>query len=338
MSSVDVAIPNYQYGRFLRECVESVLSQDVETLRVLVIDNASTDNSVEVAQELALNDRRVEVVARRKNLGPHASFNEGIDWAASEYFMVLCADDLLVPGALARAIEVMSGNPNVHLTYGLPFVIGQDDPLPDREFVNQDAPWRVHSGHAYIERVCRTLRGHCSSTVVMRTAVQKAVGYYRPELTYTDDLELWLRFALVGDVAATDAFQAANRTHVSSQSSSVLTGYDWDRHVGAALDSFFAREGARLPDSRRLHNIARRRIAERAYWGALARKWRGEVESGRDFMEYALGLRPEMAVFPPVSYLLRRPDKLGEVARKCGDAVYGLPKRLVSVVTGDHAH
>jgi glycosyltransferase involved in cell wall biosynthesis len=62
MTSIDVAIPNYQYGRYLRECVESVLSQGVPELRVLIIDNASTDNSAEVAQQLAVDHARVHFV------------------------------------------------------------------------------------------------------------------------------------------------------------------------------------------------------------------------------------------------------------------------------------
>ena len=52
MPSVDIVVPCYQHGRFLRDCVESVLSQDVE-LRVIIIDNASTDDSVSIAQDLA---------------------------------------------------------------------------------------------------------------------------------------------------------------------------------------------------------------------------------------------------------------------------------------------
>lgn len=56
MASVDVIIPNYEYGRFLRDCVTSVLRQNIEALRVLIIDNASTDDSVEVARALARED------------------------------------------------------------------------------------------------------------------------------------------------------------------------------------------------------------------------------------------------------------------------------------------
>jgi glycosyltransferase involved in cell wall biosynthesis len=68
VASVDVVVPSYQYGRYLRDCVRSVLTQDVSDLRVLIIDNASTDDSVEVARRLAAEDDRVEVVARPRNL------------------------------------------------------------------------------------------------------------------------------------------------------------------------------------------------------------------------------------------------------------------------------
>ena len=88
MPSIDVVIPNYQYGRYLPGCVASILAQGIPDTRILIIDNASTDNSVEVAQEIARQDARVELVVRSTNLGPHASFNEGLDWARARYFMM----------------------------------------------------------------------------------------------------------------------------------------------------------------------------------------------------------------------------------------------------------
>ena len=86
MSSIDVVVPCFQYGRFLRDSVGSVLRQEISSLRVLIIDNGSTDNSLEVARQLASEDKRVQIIAHGINLGPHASFNEGIDWATGDYF------------------------------------------------------------------------------------------------------------------------------------------------------------------------------------------------------------------------------------------------------------
>ena len=68
MPQIDVLVPSYQYGRFLPECINSIRSQDVD-LRILILDNASTDDSVEIARQLASEDARIEVRTRETNLG-----------------------------------------------------------------------------------------------------------------------------------------------------------------------------------------------------------------------------------------------------------------------------
>jgi glycosyltransferase involved in cell wall biosynthesis len=98
MPSVDIVIPCYNHGSFLPDSVASVLSQKIDDLRILIVDNASTDGSADVAQQLASGDARIELLSRNTNQGPHASFNAGIDWARGDYFLILCADDLLSPG------------------------------------------------------------------------------------------------------------------------------------------------------------------------------------------------------------------------------------------------
>src|SRR5262245_42468379 len=118
MGSIDVVVPCYQHGRYLRQCIQSVLDQGISELRVLIIDNASTDDSVGVATALAAADSRVEVAANPVNRRPHASFNHGIDWASAEHFMILCADDLLAPGALKSAGSYLDTHPEVGVAYG----------------------------------------------------------------------------------------------------------------------------------------------------------------------------------------------------------------------------
>jgi glycosyltransferase involved in cell wall biosynthesis len=64
-------------GRFLGDCVASILTQKGVDLRVLVIDNASKDDSLAIARSLAAQDRRVEVLAHVTNKGAAFSYNEG---------------------------------------------------------------------------------------------------------------------------------------------------------------------------------------------------------------------------------------------------------------------
>src|SRR4051794_22199550 len=79
MSSVSVVIPCYRYGHFLESAVSSVLDdQDGVDVRVLIIDDASPDDSVTVAREIAARRDRVELVVHDVNQGNIATFNEGL--------------------------------------------------------------------------------------------------------------------------------------------------------------------------------------------------------------------------------------------------------------------
>ena len=102
--SVDVVVPCYNYGRYLEHCVQSVLSQQGVDIRVLIIDDVSKDNSVEVAERLAKADARVSVLKHTVNKDLVGTANDGvIDWATAKYTLLLSADDALTPGALRRA-------------------------------------------------------------------------------------------------------------------------------------------------------------------------------------------------------------------------------------------
>src|SRR5215472_2760633 len=115
MSSISVVIPCYNYGHFLRDAVDSALNgQDGVDVRVLVIDDASTDDSAEIAQKLAVEDPRIEVIVHSANKKNLATYNEGLlEWADGDYSVLLDADDRLTPGSLKRAADFMDANPNV---------------------------------------------------------------------------------------------------------------------------------------------------------------------------------------------------------------------------------
>ncbi len=210
MPSFEVSIPCYNYGRYLNDCIRSVLAQDVESLRVLVLDNASTDDSLAVARDLAARDARIEVRAHDRNLGSHASFNEAIDWARGDYFVLLCADDLLVPGALRRAGEVLDTDPALAFCCGRDLAIGERDRPPELNLRAEAPRWHCISGRGFIEDACRRgAMGTPTAAIVVPTQKLKLVGHF-PEL-WLEDHEFWLRLATVGDIAQMENVQASIR-------------------------------------------------------------------------------------------------------------------------------
>lgn len=218
MSYVDVIVPCYRYGHFLRECVESVLTQSLTDVRVLILDDASPDNTHEVGAELAREDSRVTLVRHHVNKGHIATYNEGIEWAAGDYFLLLSADDFLLPGALVRAASVFAAHPEVVLTCGPAAVAHEDELFPQIPLQGERTNYNIMAGQDFIEATCSNSSGNpiWTPTAVVRTSAQKVVGGYNKNLPHAGDLEMWLRLARLGSVAVLDSYQAVYRRHLSN--------------------------------------------------------------------------------------------------------------------------
>lgn len=251
MEAVDVIVPCYGYGRFLRECVESVLSQSIRAVRVLIIDDASPDETAEVAGRLVREDSRVTVIRHTENRGHIATYNEGIALASAKYLLLLSADDFLLPGALARAVTLMDAHPDVGFTFGrcVPLYPGASRPVAERNGCTHR--WRIISAAEFIG-LNGAQNNVASATAVVRTALQQRVGGYRMDMPHAGDMEMWLRLALHGAVGLIDADQAVYRRHEQNMSLG-FNGRLLDlQQRKAALDSVFEGRGVRS-DVSQLH-------------------------------------------------------------------------------------
>ena len=182
MSRIDVVIPCYNYGRFLSECVSGALDdQPGSDVRVLIIDDASQDDSAETARKLAAADDRIEVRVHPVNRGHIATYNEGLlDWADGNYCVLISADDRLAPGALRRAADLMDAHPEVGFVYGHAVEFRDGEKLSAaRTRCRSQTIW---PGHRWLERRFREAR-NCifSPEVVVRTSLQHQLGGYDPE-------------------------------------------------------------------------------------------------------------------------------------------------------------
>ncbi len=230
MSRVDVIVPSHNYGHFLRQSVESALSQTGVDVRVLIIDDASQDDTERVCAEIVQEHPRVEVIRHPVNMGHVATFNDGIERARGDYMLLLSADDYLPPGALARAAAVLDADPGVGLAPGDIHILWPREPSPGA-FPEGRRP-KALTTRAAIERFA----WHnfvAAPTAVVRTSVQKALGGYRPEIPHTADLELWLRFALASRITYVRWTQAVYRRHPSNMSKGYDDKADFDQSVAA---------------------------------------------------------------------------------------------------------
>lgn len=294
---IDIIVPCHNYGRFLQSCVASALQDAHLALRVLVIDDASTDDTAEVAQALAAGDPRVSVRRHAVNQGHIATYNEGLAWARGDYLLLLSADDMLPPGALARAVAVMDARPRVSFVYGAAVRFAREDELGAR--TEPPAAAQLMSGETFIRRVCAEARNPVeTATAVVRTRVQKAVGDYRPELPHAGDLEMWLRCAALGEVAYLPTAQGYVRMHTAN----MRHAYGGANFAAdglqrlAAFRAFFRDFGPLVPEAAALEEQARRRIADELFEAA----WEAFVhdEPVERALSAALQLRPQLRARP----------------------------------------
>ena len=115
---ISVIIPTFNHGRFLGQAVQSVLDQGIESIEILVLDNASTDETAEVMAIFA-NERKVRYMRNRRNLGAGNSTQNGFYIATGRFFCTLMADDFMNPGHLESLLSVVEANPEVAVAYTL---------------------------------------------------------------------------------------------------------------------------------------------------------------------------------------------------------------------------
>ena len=217
MTGVDVVVPCFNYGRYLDWCVGTLLNQAGVRVRVLIIDDASDDDTPEVGRRLAAGDSRVEFRRHEKNAGHIATYNEGLlGWASAEFSLLISADDGLAPGALERAARLMTERPDVGMTYGMATIITDEHGPGPADSVS--AEHRIVTGPQYLEHCCRAGNAVPTPTAVVRTELQHRLGGYRSELPHSGDVEMWMRFALHAPVGVLRAVQAYYRHHERSMS------------------------------------------------------------------------------------------------------------------------
>ncbi len=314
--TVDVVIPCYNYARYLNRCVESVLSQAGVDVRILVIDDASPDNTPEIGKLLAASDHRIEFRRHKDNQGHIATYNEGlIDWSTADYVALLSADDMLAPGSLSRATQIMEDDGDIGMVYGRTIHFVDEKELPKI----REVKWRhtKFAGAEWVEGRCRAGYNVITSPeVVVRGSIQRTVGGYRKELPHAGDLEMWLRIAAVADVAYVHQVpQAFYRVHPKSMMRTVYRGSFFDlQQRRDAFEAFFRHCREYLDESERLQWLAKRTLAREALWDACRSYDRNQVEESRAdaLIEFALETCADAQSLPEYAALLRR-QRLGPV-------------------------
>jgi glycosyltransferase involved in cell wall biosynthesis len=179
---VSIVTPSYNQAEFLEETIRSVLDQDYPALEYIVIDDGSTDGSVEIVRRY---EDRLSAWEGQENAGQVAALNRGFARASGELLGYLNSDDTLLPGALATLVAELQGDPGLLLVYGDALYTDEASRrtgyLPSREF---DVVEMVRSCDNHVVQ----------PSTLWRREAWELFGPFDEDGWYFFDFEFFLRF------------------------------------------------------------------------------------------------------------------------------------------------
>ncbi len=177
MAAITVLMPVYNAERFLTDAINSILNQTFADFEFLIIDDCSTDNSVNIIK--SYNDSRIRFYQNGQNLGISPTLNKGIDLATTELIARMDSDDISHPERLQKQYYFILANPDGALFSCLTRIVGQDN-----QFIRQDD---FNSVFYYYNLTFICWIYH--STVIFRKTAAQEVNMY--SVPYAEDFELF---------------------------------------------------------------------------------------------------------------------------------------------------
>lgn len=230
---LSIVVANYNYGRFLDEAIQSVLSQSCNDYELIIVDGGSTDNSVEIIKKY--EDKIAWWVSEKDN-GQSDAFNKGFAHANGKYLTWLNADDVMLPNAVQVFKETLEKKKNCQWFAGGTVWLSPEG-----------KPFRCVRARSFSKRLVEY--GHIPvwgpSSIFSRELFNKTFGF-RLNYHYMMDTDLWFRFY-----------------YECGESYCVLPGYIWGLRIHPmAKTSGFMFKSSEMNDSNSKGRVAQKRESD----------------------------------------------------------------------------
>ncbi len=215
---ISVILINHNYGNYIAQAIESVLSQTYKNLELIVVDDGSTDNSAQVIE--GYKDKIKFIKRTHKSGTCSVPRNTALKEATGEFIAFLDSDDAWNKHKLQNQVDYLERHKNIGLAYS------------DYEVIDSKSRLLSISGNRYFRRgpvegwvfnefVKRNFMQ--VSTVIVRRKVLDRVGFFDPELSRAEDYDLWLRISRHYKIGLIDKALAKNRRHPHNMTNSRIS-------------------------------------------------------------------------------------------------------------------
>jgi glycosyltransferase involved in cell wall biosynthesis len=177
--SISVILPNYNHGKWLRRSVSALIAQAASSMEIVLIDDGSTDDSLEVIADLRRHNDCIRLIRHDVNRGPYAAVRSGLAAARGEFLLLAAADDFILPGLLARGETALRAHPEaaffcseVALVDRAGRVVGYRPVVPPRTGSGFVSPAEMR------REIRRTDNWFVGPSVIYRRRLLAEIGYF----------------------------------------------------------------------------------------------------------------------------------------------------------------
>jgi len=212
LSAVSIVLSAYNAGLFIRETLESILSQTHRNFELLVYDDGSRDNTWDIIQQFSTRDARIRAT-KQENIGQSATLNQGIAEANYPLVMIFDADDIMMPNCVAMQVAFLEMHPQLVGAGCLARFINAQG----KEFWNEKNPFVTVESFEKTRLNGETLFFRHPGFIFRREIFNRLPGGYR-NIAQSNDIDMFNRLADLGPILTNPQVLMKYRVHANQDS------------------------------------------------------------------------------------------------------------------------
>lgn len=219
---LSVCIPVYNCDQFIKDAIDSVLNQSFSDFELVILDNQSTDNTVEIIK--SYTDPRIKFEQNPSNIGMLANWNRVVTLTSGEYIKVLPADDFLYPGCLQAQCDALDADKDKTIA----LVCGRKKVINDAGKTLFTRGYSKKAGRVNgIKAINNTIRSGGNiigepGVVMFRKSILEKSGPFDASIYYVMDLFMWFKMLVHGDLYVVPDVVCAFRISTVSESIKIV--------------------------------------------------------------------------------------------------------------------
>jgi len=197
---ISIIIPLYNAEKYFSEAINSIIDQAIHSFEIIVVDDASTDESIKVARQF---DDKITLLELPKNNGSGAARNRGIEIATGDYLAFIDADDLWCKGRLEKQLNLLENNPDIDVVFG-----------QVEQFISPELPLEDQSK---LRAELKKMPGYVAGGMLIRKKTFMKVGLFDEKLELGEFIDWYSRAKDLGlKIQMTDEVVLKRRIHTTN--------------------------------------------------------------------------------------------------------------------------